>query len=110
MGHTRRTSRKTRSALVISDAKMFETFRHPALDGLNVEEAAGPWGCAECPLNQWGSGNGRGKACKDLRRLIVLVEGWSMPAIMTLPPTSVKAFDTYASAQARTRGNAYFTT
>ncbi len=84
-------------------------FRHPALAALDDAQAVGPWNCAECPLNQWGSGNGRGKACKDLRRLIVLVEGWSMPAIMTLPPTSVKAFDTFASAQARTRGSAYFT-
>ncbi len=60
-------------------------------------------------MAQWGSGNGRGQACKSLRRLIVLVEGWTMPAIMTLPPTSIKAFDTYASACARTRGGAYFT-
>jgi hypothetical protein len=84
-------------------------FRHPALDTIDAEAAAGPWECMTCPMAQWGSGKGRGKACKDLRRLIVLVEGWTMPAIMTLPPTSIKAFDTYASAQARTRGAAYFT-
>jgi len=84
-------------------------FRHPALDALDPEQAVGPWDCATCPLAQWGSGNGRGKSCKDLRRLIVLVEGWTMPAIMTLPPTSLKAFDVYSSAQARTRGQSYFT-
>lgn len=84
-------------------------YRHPALDALDIAQAAGPWSCATCPMAQWGSGFGRGQACKSLRRLIVLVEGWSMPAIMTLPPTSVKAFDTYASACARTRGQAYFT-
>ena len=84
-------------------------FRHPALDTLDPQQAVGPWRCATCPLAEWGSGNGRGQACKSLRRLIVLVEGWTMPAIMTLPPTSVKAFDTYASACARTRGQAYFT-
>ncbi len=85
------------------------SFRHPALDALDPEQAAGPWDCATCPMAQWGSGNGRGKSCKDLRRLIVLVEGWTMPAIMTLPPTSLKAFDVYSSAQARTRGQSYFT-
>lgn len=84
-------------------------FRHPALDTLDPEQAGGPWQCATCAMAQWGSGNGRGQACKSLRRLIVLVEGWTMPAIMTLPPTSIKAFDTYASACARTRGGAYFT-
>lgn len=84
-------------------------YRHPALAEVEEGKAAGPWGCAECPMAQWGSGNGRGQACKSLRRLIVLVEGWTMPAIMTLPPTSIKAFDTYASAMARSRGSAYFT-
>jgi len=83
--------------------------RHPALGTLDAQAAIGPWECANCPMAQWGSGSGRGQACKALRRLIVLVEGWTMPAIMTLPPTSVKAFDTYASACARTKGGAYFT-
>ena len=85
------------------------SLRHPALGTLDAQAAIGPWECTSCPLAQWGSGSGRGQACKALRRLIVLVEGWTMPAIMTLPPTSVKAFDTYASACARTRGGAYFT-
>ena len=83
--------------------------RHPALGTLDAQQAVGPWECAVCPMAQWGSGAGRGQACKSLRRLIVPVEGWTMPAIMTLPPTSLKAFDTYASACARTKGGAYFT-
>jgi hypothetical protein len=86
-------------------------YRHLALAEIDEENAKGPWDCLNCPLSLWESaGDGRrGKACKDLRRLVVLVEGWSMPAIMTLPPTSIKAFDTFASARARTRGEAYFT-
>lgn len=32
--------------------------------------------CAECPFNQWGSADtGRGKACKDVRRLALLPAG-----------------------------------
>lgn len=81
--------------------------RHPALSALS--DAKGPWDCATCPMAQWGSGSGRGMACKSLRRLIILLQGWSMPAIITLPPTSVKVFDMYASARARERGQAYFT-
>lgn len=84
------------------------TVQHPALAHQGVA-MRGPWACAECPLAQWGSGGGRGQSCKSLRRLIVLVEGWSMPAIMTVPPTSTKIFDLYASAVARERGCAYFT-
>ena len=88
------------------DAAMLPV-KHPALHKL--AEGQGPWECAKCPLAQWGSGEGRGQACKVLRRLIVLVDGWSMPAIMTVPPTSVKTLDSYCSARARTRGQAYFT-
>jgi len=80
--------------------------RHPALRAMTHRYT---WACAECPLTAWGSGSGRGQACKALRRLIVLVEGWTMPAIMTVPPTSVKVLDGYASARARTKGQAYFT-
>lgn len=83
--------------------------RHPAVDTLGPEQAVGPWACGECPMAQWGSGGGRGQACKALRRLIVLVDGWTMPAILTLPPTSVKVFDQFASARAREKGGAYFT-
>ena len=81
--------------------------KHPALGKL---DNGGPYDCARCPLAQWGSGDGRGQACKSLRRLMVLVDGWSMPAILTVPPTSIKALDFYASARARTRGQSYFTT
>lgn len=81
--------------------------RHPALTMLSGAE--GPHACPSCPLGQWGSGDGRGQACKSLIRLILLVEGWSMPAIMTIPPTSVKPWNAYASARQRERGQAYFT-
>ena len=81
--------------------------RHPAINMMSG--AAGPHTCASCPLAQWGSGEGRGQACKSLVRLILLVEGWSMPAIMTVPPTSVKLWNAYASARQREKGQAYFT-
>lgn len=84
-------------------------FRHPALDMLDPVAARGPHSCAACPLAQWGSGAGRGQMCKALRRLVILVEGWSMPAIVTLPPTSVKVWDAYASARARQPRQAYWT-
>lgn len=52
--------------------------------------------CAVCPQNQFGSA-GKGKACKNTRLLAVMplhVEGnpiW----IMSVPPTSIRAFDSY---------------
>lgn len=93
---------------LVTDAAAYH-IRHPALQEMDEAKVRGPYQCARCPLAQWGSGNGRGQACKTLRRMIVLVEGWNVPAIMTVPPTSVKVFDNYASARARERGSAYFT-
>jgi hypothetical protein len=79
--------------------------RHPAL--AQLKEARGPWDCTACALSKWGMGGAR-QYCKDLRRLLLLVDGWDMPAIMTVPPTSTRALDLYANALARKRGQAYF--
>lgn len=69
------------------------------------------FGCATCPMNQWGSEHqrrsGKGKACKEMRRLLLLIDGYAMPAVLALPPTSIKAWDNYCSALAAKRG-AYF--
>ena len=57
--------------------------------------------CASCPFNQFGSDpkTGTGKACKTLRRLYVLVDGnEDIPAIINLPPSSLKTWDKFASA------------
>lgn len=64
--------------------------------------------CATCPLSQWGSSHQNGReskavACKQLRRLVVLKDGWAQPALFTLPPTSIKSFDSYASNLARNK-------
>ena len=78
---------------------------HPGLRAANAER--GPYLCNRCPLAMWGTANGRGQACKSLRRLLIWVDGWAMPAILTLPPTSTKSFDEFASART-SKGKAYF--
>ncbi len=83
--------------------------RHPALTVLDASAMDAPWECATCPLNQWGEGDIKAKPCKTLRRLAVLVKGWSAPAVLTLPPTSVKVWDAFASGR-KNRGHAYFDT
>lgn len=61
-------------------------------DGAEIE-------CASCPHNQWGSGgSGKAKACKEQRKLLFLPEGWEIPAVIFLPPTSLRRFDQFASA------------
>jgi len=69
---------------------------------LNTEECPSPTGkCGhgtqpECPMNRFGSA-GRGKACKNLKRMHVILAGHKMPLRLTLPPTSIKALDIYVS-------------
>ena len=63
--------------------------------------------CDTCPKNQFKSAsNGKGKACRNARRMAVLVYNPSVPVqncpMMTLeaPPTSLKAFDRYVAGLA----------
>lgn len=53
--------------------------------------------CDACPMNAWGSSTkgGRGKACKNIRRVYLLVEGEMLPYLLALPPTSLDDFNTY---------------
>lgn len=69
--------------------------------------------CAECPHNQWGSSpsGGKGKACRETRRLIMLpadsIESadkvaTSEVAALRPPVTSVKNYSTYVQTVATT--------
>ena len=60
--------------------------------------------CRTCPYNQFGSGEGRGKACKNIFRLYLLVEGEMFPLLITLPPTSKKALNDYISRSILQKG------
>lgn len=60
--------------------------------------------CAGCPLNQFGSKvedngeKGRGKACKNNRRIHILVNGNRIPHRLTIPSSSLRAWDDYMVA------------
>lgn len=64
--------------------------------------------CSSCPNNQFGSAsNGRGKACKNTRLVAMMpVTALDNPDedapiwIMSIPPTSLKAFDAYVHSLA----------
>ena len=61
-----------------------------------VTGAGNPGGvCAQCPLNQFGSGENGGKACKNKRRIFILREGELIPILLTLPTGSMKEFAVY---------------
>ena len=61
--------------------------------------------CATCQYNQWGSDeDGRGKACKNMRRIYILPEGEMFPLLLTLPPTSLKNFSNYLAKRVIAKG------
>ena len=55
--------------------------------------------CATCPLNQFGSGEGQSKACKNRRMIYVLMEGELFPMVLSLPTGSLKEFTKYLKRQ-----------
>lgn len=61
------------------------------------DSSTGEWlKCAGCPRNLYGTAkNGRGKACKNMHKLYIMTEELPVPVVLTLPPTSLKSFQTY---------------
>lgn len=56
--------------------------------------------CVTCPRNRFGSGIGqdgkrRGKACRNMRRLVLKVDSIDIPVVIPLPPTSTKSMNFY---------------
>lgn len=70
----------------------------------NEETGEFPYGdnCTSCPKNQWESAAvGKGKACKNTRRLIIMQEGGDMDAPvweLSVSPSSVGKFDQYVGS------------
>lgn len=78
------------------------TQEHPAMF-LKQRLAEGGLKCSGCPFGQWESvtllgAEGRGQACKELRRLLYWQSGIIVPVILTAPSSSIKAWDGYCSS------------
>ena len=71
----------------------------PTCSALDNKTGVGDPGrkCDACQLNEYGSDpkGGRGKACKNIRRVYLLVEGEILPYLLALPPTSLDDFNIY---------------
>lgn len=50
--------------------------------------------CKQCPMNQFGS-DGKGKACKNMKRLHILMDGSVLPRRLTVAPTSIISTNEY---------------
>lgn len=62
--------------------------------------------CSACENNKFGSGPGNSKACKNTRSLALLAEGTDPDSTiwgMSIPPGSIRYFDTYVGGTLRGR-------
>ena len=65
---------------------------------MNSEELQTDTGsCFTCSRNQFGSDGKRGKLCKNMKRIHILLGASKMPFRLTVPPTNLKAVDMYVS-------------
>ncbi len=62
--------------------------------------------CVACPANQYGSDprGGKGKWCKNMRRIFILREEQGLPNQINVPPTSLRNFDSFMSERVVGRG------
>ena len=60
--------------------------------------------CETCPFNEFGSGRNDGKACQNRRRVFILREGEVLPMLLSIPSTSLKAFNRYVQFIVAKRG------
>lgn len=71
----------------------------PAADAQNPQSSK----CATCKHDQWGSrvsesGNSKGKACSDTKRLAIAASGLlNDPMLLRVPPASLKSLQEYGS-------------
>lgn len=50
--------------------------------------------CSKCDFNKFGSGAGRGKACRNQIKLWLQIDGMALPMTMFISPTNLSAFQT----------------
>ena len=89
------------NALFVTDDENAENMNTPpicsSVDGITgvVHETGECKDCENCPHNVFGT-SGKGKACKNMHRLFILVEGSPIPVTLSLPPTSLELWRNYA--------------
>lgn len=68
-----------------------------SFDGINgIDKETGEVKpCKDCELNKFGSGENGGKACKNKRRIFLLLENSAIPVIFSLPTTSLGDFSKF---------------
>ena len=77
-----------------------------SMDGLSGYDADGvEHACRVCPWNKMGSRDGgRGKACRNMVQLLIMMEGEPLPVELKVPPMSVQNYAQYVARVLSPRG------
>lgn len=75
-------------------------------DGISGWDSEGmEHACRTCYKNRMGSRDGgRGKACKNMAQLTILIEGEPLPVMLRVPTMSVNNYSVYVTRELVTRG------
>lgn len=86
-----------------------ECYSVDGVTGSKPRDENGRFGrCDECELNKFGSGKGKGKACRNQTKLYIQKIGTTVPMVLFLPPTSIRAFESnYIIHKVTQRGLTY---
>lgn len=78
--------------------------------GSKARDSEGNFGtCIDCNKNKFGSGVGKGKACRNQKKVYIQVPGNAVPYTLFLAPTSLSAFnDTYIMSKIVQKGYQYW--
>lgn len=60
--------------------------------------------CEHCEYNQFGTGKNGGKLCKNTIQLFILREGDLFPVLVSVPASSIKAWNTYKASRLLAKG------
>jgi hypothetical protein len=74
----------------------------PACSSVDGQTGIGnPGGaCARCQFAEFGSKtDSNGQACKTAQEIFIVIEGQILPLVLSVPPSSLKAFRAYATRQ-----------
>lgn len=87
-----------------------ECFSVDGKTGSKSRDGSGNFGsCRDCKKNQFGSGVGKGKACRNQKKVYIQVPGNAVPYTLFLAPTSLSGFnDSYIMNKIVQKGLQYW--
>lgn len=84
--------------------KVLDADAGEAIEVLLTPPSESEFMCQKCQWNEFGSADrGAGKACKEMRRLLIFIPEQAQIGVLSVPPSSLKAWGNYINSLPRKR-------